>query len=156
MVAPASCQNTRHLYIAVGDDGTFTYPTQGFGGRAMHVLCCWLVILLSVCLQGGAGPWGRAAGPGGGAVNALEDGKGFTAADADRLRAYMDKQRRCRDVPSMSVSVVFNGNIAMEEAIGFANLEKKIAATKDTMYCIASLSKAFTSALLAKQIDRKK
>ena len=50
------------------------------------------------------------------------------------------------DVPGASVLVVHNGEIAFCKSYGMANLEEKIAATPDTNYRLASVTKQFTAA----------
>jgi len=49
-----------------------------------------------------------------------------------------------RGVPSISIAAAENGRIVWEESFGFANKEKGIKATPDSLYALASISKAFT------------
>ena len=53
----------------------------------------------------------------------------------------------------MSISVVENGRTLIEEGLGLADLETGQTVTKDTQFCIASLTKAFTTTLLSKLIS---
>jgi len=48
-------------------------------------------------------------------------------------------------IPSVAVAVAQDGKIIWEEAFGFANREKRIPATPQTMYSLASISKPFTA-----------
>jgi CubicO group peptidase (beta-lactamase class C family) len=48
-------------------------------------------------------------------------------------------------VPSVSVAVAKNGKIIWEESFGWANREKQIRATPNTMYELASIAKVFTT-----------
>jgi CubicO group peptidase (beta-lactamase class C family) len=57
-------------------------------------------------------------------------------------------------IPSLSLAVVKNGEIIWEEAFGLANLEKKIKATPETLYPIASVTKPFTAAALMILVER--
>ena len=59
-----------------------------------------------------------------------------------------------RKIPSLSLAVVKNGEIIWEEAFGLANLEKKIKATPETLYPIASATKPFTAAALMILVER--
>jgi CubicO group peptidase (beta-lactamase class C family) len=47
--------------------------------------------------------------------------------------------------PSLAVAVAKEGNIIWEEAFGWANREKRIPATVETRYAIASVSKPLTA-----------
>src|SRR4029077_15340551 len=46
---------------------------------------------------------------------------------------------------SASVAVAQRGHIVWEEAFGYADRDKKIRATPNTMYSLASISKPFTA-----------
>jgi CubicO group peptidase (beta-lactamase class C family) len=59
-----------------------------------------------------------------------------------------------KKVPSLSLAVVRNGEIIWEEAFGLANLEKKIEATLETFYPIASATKPFTATALMILVER--
>ena len=59
-----------------------------------------------------------------------------------------------KKVPSLSLAVVKNGQIIWEEAFGLANLEKKITATPETLYPIASATKPFTATGLMILVER--
>jgi CubicO group peptidase (beta-lactamase class C family) len=59
-----------------------------------------------------------------------------------------------KKVPSLSLAVVRNGEIIWEEAFGLANLEKKIKATPETFYPIASATKPFTATALMILVER--
>jgi CubicO group peptidase (beta-lactamase class C family) len=47
-------------------------------------------------------------------------------------------------VPSISIAAAENGRIVWEESFGYADKEKKVKATPDSLYALASISKAFT------------
>ena len=97
--------------------------------------------------------------------------KGFSREDMTRLRAYITHLMgsNCRDIPSVSIAMVQNGQTLASAALGWADLgsdqdsqnhdpfssRPRVAADQHTLYCVASLSKAFTSALLARLLDRK-
>ncbi|HXO84847.1 MAG TPA: serine hydrolase, partial [Gemmatimonadales bacterium] len=48
-------------------------------------------------------------------------------------------------VPGASVVVVQNGQVVVRRAYGMADLERRIAATPETDYRLASVSKQFTA-----------
>jgi CubicO group peptidase (beta-lactamase class C family) len=62
---------------------------------------------------------------------------------------YLDPLRIQAGVPGLSVAVVSAGRVVWERGYGFADVEARVPAAPDTLYRIASLTKTFTSALLA-------
>jgi len=59
-----------------------------------------------------------------------------------------------KKVPSLSLAVIKNGEIIWEEAFGLADLEKKVQATPETLYPIASATKPFTATGLMILVER--
>jgi CubicO group peptidase (beta-lactamase class C family) len=57
---------------------------------------------------------------------------------------------------SASVAVARHGQIVWEEAFGYADREKKVRATANTMYSLASISKPFTASGLMILVERGK
>ncbi|OXB00486.1 peptidase, partial [Flavobacterium oncorhynchi] len=55
-----------------------------------------------------------------------------------------------------SVAISQNGEIVYTKSIGFADVEKKIKATKNSKYRIGSISKSFTAVLILKATEEKK
>lgn len=55
-----------------------------------------------------------------------------------------------------SVAVSKNGEIIYTKSVGFADVENKIKATKDSKYRIGSISKSFTTVLVLKAAEEKK
>ena len=70
----------------------------------------------------------------------------------DTVHALMAKQ----DVPSVSVAVARGGKIIWEEAFGWADREKMIPATPNTVYSLASISKPITATGLMTLVEQKK
>ncbi|XP_046569203.1 protein flp-like [Haliotis rubra] len=62
----------------------------------------------------------------------------------------------CRNVPAASISLVQDGKVLMKRSFGKADPEKNIHAKDDTQFCIGSLTKAFTSTILAKLVTERK
>src|SRR5262245_43375107 len=88
----------------------------------------------------------------------------LTAAAVCCAPAYADQfdgvRERIRDrlvegnVPSISVAVARGGQVLWEEGFGFADLEKRVPATADTVYSLASISKPFTATGLMTLVER--
>jgi len=64
---------------------------------------------------------------------------------ADEIDDYVATQLERQNIPGLSLAVVKNGKVMKARGYGFANLEWKIAATPDTAYQLASVSKQFTA-----------
>ncbi|HKR60134.1 MAG TPA: serine hydrolase domain-containing protein [Pyrinomonadaceae bacterium] len=60
------------------------------------------------------------------------------------------------EAPGASVIVIDNGKVLFKKAYGLANIESKIAATPNTNYRLASVSKQFTAMAIMILADRKK
>jgi CubicO group peptidase (beta-lactamase class C family) len=72
-----------------------------------------------------------------------------------KARALILELIRNSNVPSISVAVAQHGKILWEESFGWADREKMIKATPDTMYSIASTSKPITATGLMILAERK-
>jgi CubicO group peptidase (beta-lactamase class C family) len=60
------------------------------------------------------------------------------------------------DVPSMSIGIVKDGKLVFSKGYGVKEIGKKGAPDKNTLYAIASNSKAFTSAIIAQLVQEGK
>ena len=56
--------------------------------------------------------------------------------------------------PSLAVAIMREGEILLEEAFGFADVEQKRKADRDTLYQIGSCTKSFTAACIGILVDR--
>lgn len=70
---------------------------------------------------------------------------GFANPDFAPTRELIDVIMSTTGVPSIAVAVARDGKILWEEGFGFADPRRRIRATKDTMYSLASISKPFTA-----------
>jgi CubicO group peptidase (beta-lactamase class C family) len=71
---------------------------------------------------------------------------GGSAADRfEPVREYIRSEMVQQSVPSVAVAVAREGHIVWEEGFGWADRERRIAATEHTMYSLASISKPFTA-----------
>lgn len=73
---------------------------------------------------------------------------------ADRVMQEMEQHRVQIGAPSFSVAVAVGGDFVWAGATGWANLERGIKATPDTVYRVGSTSKAITATALARLVDR--
>lgn len=60
------------------------------------------------------------------------------------------------NVNGSSFVVVHDGKVVVNKGYGYANKEKKIPVTKDTVFQIASVSKTFTALAVMQQVDKGK
>lgn len=63
----------------------------------------------------------------------------------DEVRHYIETQLVEKSVPSITVAVAQEGRIVWEQGFGWADRERRIAATADTVYSLASISKPMTA-----------
>jgi CubicO group peptidase (beta-lactamase class C family) len=75
---------------------------------------------------------------------------GFNNPNVDALFAEFNKP----SVPGASVAIFQDGKILYEKGYGLADLENHIAATPDTQYRLASVSKQFTAMAILLLIDQ--
>jgi CubicO group peptidase (beta-lactamase class C family) len=76
--------------------------------------------------------------------------------DLDRLDSYIEKARAEWEVPGLSVAIVKDGKVAFAKGYGVKELGRQDRVDADTLFAIASNTKAFTSAALAILSDEKK
>ena len=62
--------------------------------------------------------------------------------------SYVSAQMRQLHIPGLSLAIIHNGRIIKAQGYGFANLELKARATKDTVYELGSNTKQFTAAAI--------
>lgn len=73
--------------------------------------------------------------------------------DVAALDAYFAKAQREWPVPGFSVAIVKDGRIVLEKGYGVRDVRMPEPVDENTLYAIASNSKAFTAAALAQQVD---
>jgi CubicO group peptidase (beta-lactamase class C family) len=76
--------------------------------------------------------------------------------DFGPVRTYIQKTLIDKQLPSVSVAAAKNGKIIWEEAFGWADRERMHAATPDTMYALASLTKPYTSTGVMELVEQHK
>ena len=72
----------------------------------------------------------------------------------DALATALEERRIAEHIPGMAVAIVHNGDVVMARGFGHANLQTNEPVTADTLFCIGSTTKCFTSALVALLADR--
>ena len=79
--------------------------------------------------------------------------------DAKRLERFekqVDDLRGRLKVPGLSVAVVKEQKLIWAKGFGYADLEKKIPATPDTLYHLASITKTFGATLIMQLVEQGK
>jgi CubicO group peptidase (beta-lactamase class C family) len=106
-------------------------------GRAMPKAS--LVVAIAACVLSGTPARGAA-----------QDDEARTALFA----RYADALRRIHHVPGISAAIIRDGRTLWSRGLGFQDVEARVAATPDTVYDVASLTKTFTSTLLLQCVER--
>src|SRR4051812_12079285 len=78
------------------------------------------------------------------------------AADLSALDAYGQKALKDWNVPGFAIAVVQNGNVLMARGYGVRELNKTDPVTDNTLFAIASNTKAFTAGAIAILVNEKK
>ncbi|MFC7002383.1 serine hydrolase [Pseudobowmanella zhangzhouensis] len=69
------------------------------------------------------------------------------------LDALVERARQTFNVPGVAVAVVHQGRVEHVKAYGIRDIDSEQAVDTQTLFKIASLSKAFNSAALATLVD---
>jgi CubicO group peptidase (beta-lactamase class C family) len=67
---------------------------------------------------------------------------------------YLEKVVKCKQVPAGVVTVVERGRTVFTKSFGYYDIDKTRKVTDDTKFCLGSLTKAFTSAVIAKLLSQ--
>jgi len=57
-------------------------------------------------------------------------------------------------VPGMSVAIIVRGELVWSEGFGYADVDSKTPACRDTLFCAASVSKLFTAAAMGRLLQQ--
>lgn len=76
--------------------------------------------------------------------------------DTKSIDSYISKARKDWDIPGMAVAVVKNDEIILAKGYGKLQIDQNRSVDANTMFAIASNTKAFVSASLAILVDEKK
>ena len=74
---------------------------------------------------------------------------GLDARAQESIDLLIEETMRCRGIPGLSMSVATSNDVIMERGYGYADLASSREVTSQTLFPIASTTKAFTVTLLA-------
>ncbi len=75
-------------------------------------------------------------------------------SDQDTLAGEFDRLRSALNIPGLSVALAEDQEITFAAGFGMADLERKVPASADTSYHIASLTKPFAAAILMRLVEQ--
>ena len=78
---------------------------------------------------------------------------GNVASNVDLLSAWIESRLAYTGQPGLSIGVVYDQELVWAQGFGYANVEDEVAATPQTIYRIASITKLFTSTALLQLRD---
>lgn len=76
-----------------------------------------------------------------------------TPAQFTQARAFIERAVQQDSLPSVTVAVAKDGRVLWAQGFGYADIERRIAATPETMYSLASISKPITATALMRLVD---
>jgi serine beta-lactamase-like protein LACTB len=76
--------------------------------------------------------------------------------DAQKIDAAVESWRSQSGAPALSLAVVVDNLLTFSKGYGLADLEKKIPATNDTVYRLASLTKSLTATVVMQLLEQGK
>ena len=71
----------------------------------------------------------------------------------EQFTAYMEFVRNTLKIPGMSAAVLQDQELVWAVGFGYADIEKKIVASRDTPYGLASVSKPIASVLMMQLVE---
>jgi len=74
----------------------------------------------------------------------------------DEVDSFIDSTMKRWSVPGVAIAVIKDGKVIYEKGYGYRNLKTKDKVTTQTLFSIASSSKAFTATLAAMVVEEKK
>ena len=80
-------------------------------------------------------------------------GRETVTRDIERFEKRFDLIRQSLDIPGMSVAVVHKQAVILARGFGIVDLAKGTAATENTPYPIASLTKTFAAAVIMRLVE---
>lgn len=81
---------------------------------------------------------------------------GFAQLSPTQIDSLVEKTMKTFNVPGMAVAVLKDGEIYMQNTYGIQSIQTKKPVDKQTMFGVASNTKAFTTAALAQLVDQGK
>jgi CubicO group peptidase (beta-lactamase class C family) len=72
------------------------------------------------------------------------------------LKQFVEESRKELDVPGVAVGLIDHGKVVFAGGFGVRELGKADAVDADTLFMIASNTKALTTLMLARMVDQKR
>jgi CubicO group peptidase (beta-lactamase class C family) len=88
-----------------------------------------------------------------GAIAQPQPGTSSMTRDIEKFERRLDLIRQSLDIPGMSVAVLHKQAVILARGFGVVDMMKETAATENTPYPIASLTKTFAAAQLMRLVD---
>ncbi len=77
----------------------------------------------------------------------------FSLSDTSTFAHKLDGLRQRYQIPSLSVGLVYQGKLAWYKGLGYADMERKVAPTRHTVYHLASITKTFGAIILMQLVE---
>jgi CubicO group peptidase (beta-lactamase class C family) len=74
----------------------------------------------------------------------------------DRFRQQLEGDRERLKIPGLSAVILEDGDVLWTQGFGYADVERHLPATPDTLYHIASVTKTFTAILVLQLVEQGK
>lgn len=79
----------------------------------------------------------------------------ITSEDLQKLDNFVNSVIKCRKVPAMNLVLIKDGIQIHSRGYGLADVKNNVNATIKTRFCIGSLTKAFTSTVIAQILSQR-
>src|SRR5688572_2556787 len=79
-----------------------------------------------------------------------------TADVVEAFERQVEADRNALKIPGLSIAVMQDGEVLSARGFGFADVERRIPATADTVYHLASVTKTFTAILVLQLVEQGK
>ncbi|XP_002737539.1 uncharacterized protein LOC100375482 [Saccoglossus kowalevskii] len=83
------------------------------------------------------------------------NGVGLSDGDIILIDNFIESIQHCEHIPGLILSVVDTGQTLITKGYGVRSLETREPATEDTIFALASMTKAFTSSILADILSKR-
>jgi CubicO group peptidase (beta-lactamase class C family) len=77
-------------------------------------------------------------------------------ASFSRLESKIEEFRKLWNIPGLAVGIIKDDRVVFGKGFGFRDIEGRLPVTSETQFCIASITKSFTSLAAAILVDEKK
>jgi CubicO group peptidase (beta-lactamase class C family) len=76
--------------------------------------------------------------------------------DISETKIFINRMMKQWKVPGLAILIIKDGRIVLQEGFGYRNIKKNLKVTPDTVFAIASCTKAFTTLAMSILVDEKK